>query len=131
MPAASATALSGAVPARTLRRCDVKARRSTARRAVRVNAAIAEPVAGKVRRAFAITRPPRTPARRPLRLCYPKETIPGDARELTLPPPFALPSSLQIRFDESAQVDFGGHDRVETHGSVHMLGVEYSTARGA
>ena len=23
-------------------------------------------------------------------------------------------------------MDFGGHDRVETHGTVHMLGVEYA-----
>ena len=23
-------------------------------------------------------------------------------------------------------MDFGGHDRIETHGTVHMLGVEYA-----
>jgi len=77
MPAASATALSGAVPARTLRRCDVKARRSTARRAVRVNAAIAEPVAGKVRRAFAITRPPGPPLAVPYGFVIQKKKSPG------------------------------------------------------
>jgi hypothetical protein len=39
--------------------------------------------------------------------------------------PFHRPPHAQIRFDEYAKVDFGGHDRTETHGGVHMFAVEH------
>eukprot|EP00982_Pelagococcus_subviridis_P016103 31451-Pelagococcus_subviridis.AAC.7 len=55
------------------------------------------------------------------RVCPSRRSLEADAS-----PPLLPPSPPQIRFDEHAKVDFGGHDRIETHGGVHMFAVERS-----
>ena len=88
-------------------------------------ARVARPPPHQRRKRYAPTSYPRVDSFIPRRL-FQTNSIRARASSSTDPssPPL-LRARAQVRFDEYAKIDFGGHDRVETHGGVHMLCVEH------